>query len=182
MKYFHGKVTIVVSVLAALAVIVPSSFSFAAPPDSQQRELQFAPVSATGDIEAKDLMLDKMNPKPGDIIMIKGLYKVTGCIGKPFFGKITLNGSTLIEQEMKNFDPDCLAPNDTWWDAIFGVSWKAVPGTHTITFVVDSKNDIYELNEFNNAKSITLTVPFSVPEGIKEMRDININPVIPRGK
>jgi type 1 glutamine amidotransferase len=62
----------------------------------------------------------------------------------------------LIEQEMTNFSPNC---ETKMWDAMFGGSWKAGPGTHTITFYADSKEDIHESNEQNNIKSITVIVP-----------------------
>lgn len=108
----------------------------------------------------------------------KGSYLVTGCIKKPFYGKITLDGNTLIEKEMTNYDPNCLG---NMWDGLFGVSWKATPGTHIVVFTADSKNDIAEgiEHELNNTQSITVIVPFPP---IKPPVDININPAIPRAK
>jgi len=67
------------------------------------------------------------------------------------------------------------------WDGLFGVSWKATPGTHIVVFTADSKNDIAEgiEHELNNTQSITVIVPFPP---IKPPVDININPAIPRAK
>lgn len=57
-----------------------------------------------------------------------------------------------------------------------GATWKAFPGTHTLKFTLDSKNEIPESNENNNSKSVTVTVkrrPLTLPE-TKPKTPINI--------
>jgi hypothetical protein len=153
-----------------LAVLFMYTVAFAAPKSSQPPISHPDPVLSFPDIKAQNLEVDHPSPKPGDIVFLKGSYLVTGCIKKPFFGKITLDGTTLIEQEMKNYDPECKFGN--MYDGLFGVSWKATSGTHTVVFTADSKNDIGEglVNENNNTQTITLTVPFPAIDKIKDMK------------
>ena len=71
---------------------------------------------------------------------------------------------------MHNYDPNC--DHGVMWDANFGVSWKATPGTHTAVFTADSKNDINEgpMNENNNLRTIVVTVPIPTINTIKDMK------------
>ena len=165
------------------AVIFTSVVVFAAPPGSQPPSVQMQPAISFPDIKITDFALDRMNPKAGDIVFLKGVYLVTGCIKKPFYGKITLDGITLIEQVMQNYDPTC--EHGAMWDANFGVSWKATPGTHTAVFTVDSKNDIYEgpVNEHNNTRTITFTVPIPTIDTIRDIKTKQPIPVpVPRAR
>ena len=161
MKHFLRAEGIMALGLVA-ALISMASFAIAAPPGSQPPSSHPSHEILFPDIKAQNLEVDYLSPKPGDIVFFKGAYLVTGCVKKPFFGKITLDGNTLIEQEMKNYDPEC---KGNMYDGLFGVSWKATSGTHTIVFTADSKNDIGEglVNENNNTQTLTLTVPFPVP-------------------
>ena len=61
--------------------------------------------------------------------------------------------------------------------------WKATPGTHTIKYIVDSKNEIAEgpVNETNNSFSITFNVPFPSID-IKPPIEKNIRPIIPKAR
>jgi hypothetical protein len=71
------------------------------------------------------------------------------------------------------------------FDGLFGVSWKATPGTHTVVFTADSKNDIGEgpQNEINNTKTITITVPLPAIDKVKDMKTKQPIPVpVPGGK
>jgi|GEM_PF-3826933 len=154
-----------------LAVIFMCTVAFAAPPGSQPPSTHPPQEISFPDIKAMELEVDHSSPKPGDIVFFRGTYMVTGCVKKPFFGKITLDGNNLIEQEMKNYNPDCLSSSNMF-DGLFGVSWKATSGTHTVVFTADSKNDIGEglQNELNNTQTITITVPFPQIEKIKDMK------------
>jgi hypothetical protein len=145
------------------------SFAIAAPQSSQPPSTHPPQEISFPDIKAMEFVVDRPSPQPGDIVFFKGTYMVTGCVKKPFYGKITLDGTILIEQEMKNIAPNC---EMNMWDALFGVSWKATPGTHTIVFTADSKNDIGEgpVNEYNNTKTMTLTVPLPAIEKIKDIK------------
>jgi len=154
------KVTGIFSTAAVLCFWLMASFAISAPPGTQPPSSYPPQEISFPDIKVQNLEVDHLSPKPGDIVFFKGTYMVTGCIKKPFFGKITLDGTTLIEKEMKNYDPECKFGNK--FDGLFGVSWKAIPGTHTVVFTADSTNDIGEglVNENNNTQTITLTVPF----------------------
>jgi hypothetical protein len=164
MKNSDGRVIMLVLLLAAFAVVLAASLTFAAPPITEPA-ISDAPPPLP-DVEAYNLEVDRLNAKPGDIVLIKGYYMVKGCVKTLFSGKITINGNTLIEQEMTNFSANC---EMKMWDAMFGGSWKAVPGTHTFTFYADSKEDIHESNEQNNTKSITVIVPsVEMIEDLKE--------------
>jgi hypothetical protein len=61
--------------------------------------------------------------------------------------------------------------------------WKATPGTHTIKYIVDCKNNIAEgpINAGNNSHSETFNVPFPRLD-IKPPIEKNINPAIPRAR
>lgn len=164
MKHSDCRVIVLILLLGAFAVIPTTSLTFAAPPIAEPA-ISSAPVSLP-DIEVYKLEVDRLNAKPGDIVLIKGYYMVKGCVKTLFSGKITINGNTLIEQEMTNFSTNC---EMKMWDAMFGGSWKAVPGTHTITFHSDSKESIHESDEQNNTKSITVIVPsVEMIEDLKE--------------
>jgi hypothetical protein len=164
------KTTGIFFAAAMLCLWLMVSFVIAAPPGSQPPSTHPPQEISFPDIKAMELVVDYPSPKPGDIVFFKGTYMVTGCVKKPFFGKITLDGNTLIEQEMKNYNPDCTGSN--MFDGLFGVSWKATSGTHTAVFTADSINDIAEgiQNEHNNTKTMTLTVPFLAIDKIKDMK------------
>jgi len=169
MKHFLRAEGIMALGLVA-ALISMASFVIAAPPSSQPPSSHPPYEMSFPDIEAQKLEVDQLSPKPGDIVFFKGTYMVTGCVKKPFFGKITLDGNTLIEQEMKNYNPDCIGSN--MFDGLFGVSWKATSGTHTVVFKADSTNDVAEgiQNELNNTQTITITVPLPAIEKIKDIK------------
>jgi len=158
----------------AFVLISMASFVIAAPPGTQPPSSYPPQEISFPDIKVQNLEVDHLSPKPGDIVFFKGTYMVTGCIKKPFFCKITLDGNTLIEQEMKNNNPDCIGSN--MYDGLFGVSWKATPGTHTVVFTADSKKNIGEgiQNELNNTQTITITVPLPAID-----KDIKTKPPIP---
>jgi len=168
-----------VGMLCSLAM---ASFVIAASPGSQPLTPQGSPQSnELPDINAYKLEAFPESPKSGEIVYLKGFYSVTGCVSKTFFGKIQVDNSTILkEQELKNFCPDCTNPNcKLWWDYFLEAQWKAVPGIHTITFTVDSKNNIFEgpLKENNNSRSVTISVPLP---NIPVPKEINKKPIIPQ--
>ena len=65
-----------------------------------------------------------------------------------------------------------------------GATWKALKGTHTLKITMDSKEEILESNEYNNTRSVTVTVkhrPLQLPE-TKPKTPINIPmPTSPAG-
>jgi len=153
---------------------IMASFVVGAPPSSQplSKSPQAEPIFP--DIHAYKIEGLPESPKSGQILYLKGFYSVTGCASKPFFGKIEVDGQIIGEEkELKNWCPDCTKPNcKLWWDFFLEVQWTVVPGNHTIVFTADSKNDIIEgpQNEFNNAKTVTISVPFPQIEKIKDMK------------
>ena len=118
-----------------------ASFVVAAPPGSQPPSTETQQVRKSPDINAYRLDVLPESPKSGQIVYVKGFYSVTGCISKPFFGKIEVDGQIIgEEQELQNMCPDCTNPNcRLFWDYFLQVEWKAVPGAHTITFTADSR-------------------------------------------
>lgn len=183
MKNLLGRGTVISMLLTAFTLILPDFLSFAAPLDlKEQPTMEQKNLLPVPDIKAQRIVaqLNAAFVSGTDEIAyyfytIKGEFLVTGCIKKPFFGKITINGNTLIEKEVTNVDPDC--SRYTQWDSGFEGSWKnPTPGTHTLIFTVDSKNDIYESNELNNSKSITVNIPLPA---IDKIKDIKTKPPIP---
>jgi hypothetical protein len=186
---------LVVQVMVFFVIISMSAFAVAAPPGSQtpqvqtgsQRLKQPLPIpdqslSSSPDIKAISLDVYHANSgdqgpwKPGETVRIRGYYHILGCLQKPFFGKITMDGNTLIEQEMEQ-RPDCQGYSNTMvsFDANFVTNWQATMGTHTIVFTVDSKDNIQEgLNESNNTLNKTITVQVST----LQKKDLNTQPML----
>jgi hypothetical protein len=178
---------LVVQVMVFFVIISMSAFAVAAPPGSRPPSSQYhqpqqgQTLPSFPDIEAISLDVYHANSgdqgpwKPGETVRIRGYYHIRGCLQKPFFGKITVDGNTIVEQEMEQ-RPDCQGYSNTMlsFDANFITNWQATIGTHTFVFTVDSKNDINEgLNESNNTLNKTITVPVST----LQKKDINIQPM-----
>jgi hypothetical protein len=159
MKDYY-RITTAILVMIISIIISQASFTAEVTPGTETHKPQKKP---TPDIKAYKLEALPESPKAGQIIYLKGYYEVTGCVSNPFFGKIEVDGQIIgEEQELINFCPDCTNPNCYYmWDYFLKDTWEAVPGSHTITFTADSKNNISEglINETNNMKSITVNVP-----------------------
>jgi hypothetical protein len=171
------KVIGVIIVAAVLCFWLMASLVIAAPPGSQTPQVQTGsqqlkqplpldqPLPSYPDIEPTSLKVfyeNIGNPepwKPGKTVLIRGYYQIWGCPQKPFFGKITMDGKTLIEKEMLQ-KPDCHSNNTSIsFDAVLGTDWQETIGTHNIVFTVDSRADISEgLGESNNTLTETRTV------------------------
>jgi hypothetical protein len=113
--------------------------------------------------------------KPGDVTHISCLAMVRGCVRKPFYVKIEIDGKTITEQQIESPDPGCTIaeerpyPQYTWDKGII-TEWTAVVGTYTIRCTVDSKSDITEVNENNNTDIKSLTVRFPALDKIKDIK------------
>jgi hypothetical protein len=110
----------------------------------------------------------------GDQIRFGGNIRMCGCWNRPLWVKYEVDGQLLKEWLMPFFQkypsetacyksgvcPEAPEYTDT-------ATWVALPGTHTLKFSLDSKGEIYEIDELNNSKSVTVTVkhrPLQLPE------------------
>jgi hypothetical protein len=115
-------------------------------------------------------------PSPGDQVRIYCEFLVCGCFQKTSFtNRGEIDGVLLYEKEavwvpVGNTLPDCQGGCRS--NAFSGGIWTATSGSHTITCILDSKNDIAEgtQNELNNTKSITITVPLPAIDKIKNIK------------
>ena len=111
----------------------------------------------------------------GDVIRIGGTVIICGCWNRPVWVKFEADGQIISEELWRGFvkyptKPPCYREEGDWHCLSIGshkAQWIAVPGTHTLKMTVDSKNEIYETNERNNSKSVTMTVklkPHQLPK------------------
>jgi hypothetical protein len=179
MKTYY-RITIAILVMMISIIISQGAFAAEAMPG---RETMKPQTKQTPDVKPSSLEAMPGSPQAGQIVSLKGIYEVTGCISDPFYGKMEVDGQIIgEEQELDNMCPNCAHPScHNKWDWYLVVPWEAVPGSHTITFTVDSKNNISEgvINETNNTKSITVNVP--MPD-IQVPEKIHRKPIIPRRK
>jgi len=127
----------------------------------------------------------------GDVVQIKGETMICGCHNRPVQVKFEADAQLLWEGLM-NYpqqypsEPVCYKSTvcPVGFDYGKSAQWKASPGMHTLKFTVDSKNEISEINEHNNSKSVTVTVKLKqlkLPE-TKTKTPINIPvPTSPAG-
>jgi hypothetical protein len=99
----------------------------------------------------------------GDVVQIIGETMICGCYNRPVQVKFEADAQLLWEGLMPQLypsEPVCYKSTVCPVGIDYGKSaqWKASPGTHTLKFTVDSKNEISEINENNNSKSVTVTV------------------------
>lgn len=109
-----------------------------------------------------------------DELMIYGDVAICGCVNRPVWVKFEVDAALLKEDLMTMFqhypsEPVCYHPTVCPVVTSFsrGATWIVGPGTHTLKMSVDSKNEIYEINEHNNSKSITVTgklIPLQLPK------------------
>jgi hypothetical protein len=125
-----------------------------------------------------------------DIVQIKGVTMICGCHNRTVQVKFEADAQLLWEglmySQLYPSEPVCYKSTVCPVGFSYGKSaqWTASPGTHTLKFTVDSKNEIHELNENNNSKSVTVTVKLrqlKLPE-TKPKTPINIPvPTSPAG-
>jgi hypothetical protein len=180
-------------VAAVLCFLLMSSLVIAAPPGSQPPSSSNQVPVVFPDLRNVDVAIqadtypDQTKPNAGDQVRIYCGYQSCGCFGnKLFWNKIDIDGALFYEKEGAwvaggSNNPNACAPENCFsyaWP--IADKWKATPGSHTITCIVDSKDNIYEglPHEQNNAKSITVNV--TLPKSaIDKMKDIKTKPPIP---
>lgn len=176
----------IVFAAAVLSVLLMVSLVIAAPPGSQPPSSSNQVPFVFPDLRNVDVAIraetypDQTKPNAGDEVHIRCDYLVCGCFqNKVFSNRIAIDGSLFYEKEgswvphLSN-NP-AISPEDCLsyaWPITN--TWKATPGNHTITCILDSKDNIYEglSHEQNNTKSITVNVPLpkSAIDKIKDMK------------
>jgi hypothetical protein len=128
------------------------------------------------DVNAENTTNPGAPPSPGDQVRIRCGFLVCGCFQKTSFtNRADIDGVLLNEKEavwvpVGNTLPDCQGGCRS--NAFSGGIWTATSGSHTITCILDSKNNIGEgpQNELNNTKSIAVNVPLPQIDKIKDIK------------
>jgi hypothetical protein len=178
------KVTGVFFVAAVLCFWVLASFVFAAPPGSQapsssnQVPLVFPDLRNVGVEIHVETGPNATTPSAGDQVRIYCAYNSCGYFqNKVFTNRIDIDGALFYEKEGSwvaggNNLQSC-SPNMCYSYLWVGANtWKATSGSHTIKCILDSNNNIVEgpQGEYNNTASVTIVVPFQVPDKIKDIK------------
>jgi len=164
-------------VMASLVIAAPQSSQ---PPSSGESVSVVFPDIGPVDARAYNMSLPDSPQVSGavseDVISITCDYFVSGCFEKKAFSnRVDIDGIRYYEQEywLSNvfYKPDCY-PGERQSYAFSTNGWTATPGRHTITCILDSKDDMAEgpVNELNNRKTLTLTVPLPAIDKIKNIK------------
>jgi hypothetical protein len=159
------------------------SFAIAAPQSSQPPStgntvpISFPDLRSPG-VNAQNVTKPGAPPSSGDEVRIGCGYFVCGCFqNKVFSNRIDIDGALFYEKEGSWVPPiannPAISPEDCFsyaWPITN--TWKATPGNHTITCILDSKDNIYEglSHELNNTNSITVNVPLPRIDNIKDIK------------
>jgi hypothetical protein len=178
---------------AMLSVLLMASFAVAAPQSSQppssgnQVPLVFPDLRNVAVAIQAETYPDQTKPNAGDQVRIYCEYQSCGCFGnKLFSNRIDIDGALFYEKEgawvagANNYQQSCSPERCYSYAWPIADKWKATPGSHTITCILDSKDNIYEgpQHELNNSKSITINVPLP-KSAIDKIKDIKTKPPIP---
>ena len=181
------RIALVMLVIAGMA-----GLSFAAPPGSQPPSSANTVPMVFPDVRMIKVETSVMHPNgtyeltpsaAGDQVRIACGYEVCGCTQKSSLSnRVDIDNALFYEKEgawipAGNNPPNCI-PGGCSSQLFYAGTWTATAGSHTIKCILDSKNDIVEgpQNEFNNAKSITINVPWP---RIDKMKDIQTKPPLP---
>jgi hypothetical protein len=139
------------------------------------------------EVNAQNVTKPGTPPSSGDEVRIGCGYFVCGCFqNKVFSNRIDIDGALFYEKEGSWAPPMttnpglCSPENCQSYAWPITNTWKATPGNHTITCILDSKDNIYEglSHELNNTKSMTVNVPLP-KSAIDKIKDIKTKQPIP---
>lgn len=117
-------------------------------------ELNVLPIKSEKDLSIKDIEMSSQQPMHDEIIILKVNIENTGSayVRNIATGFYVDNIETGTQRQRFSLGKDGTQSAT----AVF--SWKAESGIHTLTFIVDPKNEIPESDESNNNHMVTVTV------------------------